>query len=244
MSDALSALTGNADLLYSQQVKKANSELGKDQFLQMLITQLQNQDPLAPSGDTEMIAQMAQFSALEAMTNLVSSFSQTQAYSMIGKGVIATVRDSASGIVREIGGRVDSAGLKDGRAYVMVGDALVWADDISQVFDDSVLTGDLSSILAGASMVGKYVRAEVGSGEAKQLVEGPVLRMSLSDGNLFLILQTEDGEQRILLAQVTEISNEPFPVVPETPEDPEGAIPGIPEGDLPEPPEEIPGGAD
>jgi flagellar basal-body rod modification protein FlgD len=50
------------------------SDLDKDMFLQLLVLQMQNQDPLQPVENTEMIAQLAQFSALEAMTNLQDEF--------------------------------------------------------------------------------------------------------------------------------------------------------------------------
>ena len=48
-------------------------ELGKQAFLELLILQLQNQDPLAPIDNGAMLGQLAQFSALEAMTNLNDS---------------------------------------------------------------------------------------------------------------------------------------------------------------------------
>jgi flagellar basal-body rod modification protein FlgD len=52
----------------------ASNELGKDVFLQLLVLQMQNQDPLSPLENTEMVAQLAQFSALEAATNLNEQF--------------------------------------------------------------------------------------------------------------------------------------------------------------------------
>src|SRR5690606_36390634 len=50
------------------------SDLDKDMFLQLLVLQMQNQDPLQPVENTEMIAQLAQFSALEAMNTLQEEF--------------------------------------------------------------------------------------------------------------------------------------------------------------------------
>jgi len=49
-------------------------ELGRDAFLQLLVLQLRNQDPLDPQSNEAMLAQLAQFSALEQQTNLNDNF--------------------------------------------------------------------------------------------------------------------------------------------------------------------------
>ena len=63
--------------IYKQAQRKAPSNnLGKDEFLKILMVQLQNQDPLNPMEDKEFIAQMAQFSTLEQITNMSSNFAK------------------------------------------------------------------------------------------------------------------------------------------------------------------------
>jgi flagellar basal-body rod modification protein FlgD len=52
---------------------RSGDTLGKDAFLQLLVTQLQYQDPLDPQDNSEYVAQLAQFSALEQMTNVAES---------------------------------------------------------------------------------------------------------------------------------------------------------------------------
>jgi flagellar basal-body rod modification protein FlgD len=57
--------------LKNQAVQKSKSDvLGKDDFLRILMTQLQNQDPMNPMQDKDFIAQMATFTSLEQMTNM------------------------------------------------------------------------------------------------------------------------------------------------------------------------------
>ncbi|MBX8491519.1 flagellar hook assembly protein FlgD [Pseudomonas cichorii] len=76
----------------------SSEALGKDAFLQLLVTQMKNQNPLDPQDNTQFVAQLAQFSSLESMQNLTStvdsiatsykSSQALQASSLVGRSVI------------------------------------------------------------------------------------------------------------------------------------------------------------
>jgi flagellar basal-body rod modification protein FlgD len=61
---------------------KVGNQLGKDEFLKILMTQLSNQDPLNPMQDREFISQMATFSSLEQMVNMNEALSNLQSGQM------------------------------------------------------------------------------------------------------------------------------------------------------------------
>ncbi|MDR1302008.1 MAG: flagellar hook assembly protein FlgD [Treponema sp.] len=82
------------------QGKNPQQNLGKDDFLKILIAQLSYQDPTAPMEDKEFIAQMAQFSTLDQMTSMATDFSRlaaivsgSEATGALGKSVEVAVGD-------------------------------------------------------------------------------------------------------------------------------------------------------
>lgn len=90
----------------SSSAPASTDNLGKEDFLQLLVTQLNNQNPLDPQDNGEFVAQLAQFSSLESLQNLngtldslVSSYQSSQALqasSLVGRSVIV---ESASALV-------------------------------------------------------------------------------------------------------------------------------------------------
>jgi flagellar basal-body rod modification protein FlgD len=97
--------------------------LGKDDFLKLMVAQMKNQDPMNPSDDKDNIAQMAQFSSLEQITNLAAATQQladrmslTQNVGLLGHNVTYKGADGTS-----VSGTVDGLDLaNDGSAKLSV----------------------------------------------------------------------------------------------------------------------------
>lgn len=92
----------NTSSLYAgANVAGANSTLNQNDFLKLLVSQIQYQDPLNPKSNTDMAAQMAQFTSLSQATASSSSLSMLQANSLIGSSVTVQIdsKNSTSGLV-------------------------------------------------------------------------------------------------------------------------------------------------
>lgn len=97
------------------------SELGKSDFLKLMVLQLQNQDPLEPLSNEEFIAQLAQFNSLEQMQNLnetMESLGSVQLLantaSLIGRNVSAMVDGY------QVDGTVSQVKFADGETYLIM----------------------------------------------------------------------------------------------------------------------------
>ncbi|WP_432661943.1 flagellar hook capping FlgD N-terminal domain-containing protein [Wukongibacter baidiensis] len=99
---------------------KANDELGQEEFLNLLMTQLKYQDPLEPMDDTEFIAQLAEFSALEQMQAMNGYLNSMQTSSMMGKTVTFNTIDNSTGLPILEEGTVESIVYKNGKSYLIV----------------------------------------------------------------------------------------------------------------------------
>ncbi len=114
--------------------RKLGSELGKEDFLMLLVTQMQYQDPLEPTDNTEYVTQLAQFSELEAMQNLNETANVSTAYSLVGKEVVIQ-HENSTGDVIEFQGTVQYVTIQNGEAYVTVDGERYPYSEVVQVID-------------------------------------------------------------------------------------------------------------
>ncbi len=186
------------DYLESQRTTK--STLGQEEFLEILCAQLANQDPLEPSDNGEFIAQMAQFSALEAMSEMSAGFMASQAYSMIGKYVY--VQDGSDLVYGKVGGVV----TEDGVNYLMIGDQYYVASNVTGVIDPAAVEGDLDEqILQSANLIGKTITAQItNEDKTTTTICGVVEKLVVQDGAVYAVVD----DTNIPISSITEISNQ------------------------------------
>lgn len=191
------------------QKQTGSSELGKDAFLKLLITQLQNQDPTKPMDDKEFIAQMAQFSSLEQMQNMTTAMgnllemqkqSQLMDYkSFIGNEVewhelTEELDDEGNYIVNEGTGIVEQLRFVDGNPVFVLEDGTeINPGNISSVFNSSNSTSSNNGIaenplVQASRLIGQTVNYEVDGEFIEAVIESvstnnTLIEYMLSNGN-------------------------------------------------------------
>lgn len=103
-------------------------QLGKMDFLQLLVTQLRYQDPLNPIDDREFMAQLAQFSALEQMTENVRWARMSHALNMVGRDVTYWSSDGGLQV-----GTVQSVRMDAGEPILSLGTRDILLDQVIEV---------------------------------------------------------------------------------------------------------------
>lgn len=122
-------------------INPTGSTLGYDQFLQLLCAEMQYQDPLEPTSNTDYVAQMATFSQLEATLSLSESQANANASELVGKQVILKVTSETTGQTTYVDGRVDYVMYQNGEAFLSVNDQLYPASCLDTVADTEYYEG-------------------------------------------------------------------------------------------------------
>jgi flagellar basal-body rod modification protein FlgD len=136
------AIDSDGNLIQSQNyynstssTTSSNDTLDKDAFLQLLVAEMQYQDPLEPSSNTDYIAQLATFSQVESMNNMQLTYQQSQGADLVGKAVIMKT-ESSSGESGYICGRVDYMVTENSKVYLSINGSLYDIDDLDTVLEE------------------------------------------------------------------------------------------------------------
>lgn len=187
-----------------------NQEMGKDTFMQLLVTQLQYQDPLNPMDNQEMMAQMAQFTALEQMMNVAKGVEKQLAHSMVGSFVQYQVKDDNGQMAYNLG-KVDYVKMQGGETLLGIGEHEVKLSDILQVVDSSNIQTNSSAFELLGKTVQAVIEAEGQTPGIKEntIIEGEVLQVVMKDGEPHVVVGTGKDKVELALDKVQNIIESP-----------------------------------
>ncbi|USK71647.1 flagellar hook assembly protein FlgD [Peribacillus asahii] len=207
MTKVDTAIDSSLYLANKKEERKPGNNLGKDDFLKLLITQLQNQDPSSPMDNSQFIAQMAQFSTLEQMVNIGSKIDDLVAMkqqesllnysSFVGKEVTWHAVEESEGseaepTIKEGTGVIQSIQFKnDTVTFILEDGTKLEPGNISQINNTTGTASAASSnsLIAGSELIGKVVTWKNDEGtESSSLVKSVLLnngklQYELADGS-------------------------------------------------------------
>jgi len=193
---------------------KKQSELGKDEFLKLMVAQMNNQNPLEPQGNGEFIAQLAQFSTVEGITNLNTSVSSILSGSQSSQALQASTLVGRKVIVDTDKVKVDTSADFKGALNLTASSPNVWVNvyDTTGNQVNRLNLGQQSSGLVnftwnGTDANGKKLDAGTYRFEAQASVDGKTeaMKTSLPANVDSVTLGQNGGEMTINLAGVGSI---------------------------------------
>jgi len=202
----------------------SSTVLGKDDFLQLMITKLQYQDPLNPTTDEDFIAQLAQFSSLEQMSNIADAIESSNQWDYLQMQSLNNVMSSnliGKEVTADFSGVYFDGDSKPEVSYTLTQDASKVVFEIRDANDTLVRTLTAKDVAAGSTSIewdgnnttgnkvddGYYTVTataydSAGESFAPSLkLVGEVTGITYRDGSAFLIVNGTE----IALGDVTEI---------------------------------------
>lgn len=116
----------------SKSKEKNSSGIDSDAFLTLLVAEMQNQDPLEPTSNTEWISQYATFTEVSEIQEIGNDMQSVKAQDLVGEHVIMKVT-SSSGNTDYVTGQVDYVTYEEGKAYLSINGSLYSIDDLDTV---------------------------------------------------------------------------------------------------------------
>jgi flagellar basal-body rod modification protein FlgD len=196
VNSVVSSATNSSTL--SSATAVGSSELDMSTFLNLLVTQLENQDPTNPMSDSDFYAQIAQLGTVQGINTMTASMDNQQAVSLIGKTVTAVEpQDSDNvGTNQTITGVVQSVTVTDGVSYIGIQDS---DGNIVKVTTSAIQSVgpavDISSAadLIGQTVSGAYASTNSAGTTTYTAVTGTVVGAFVQNGQAMLSVEDSSG---------------------------------------------------
>jgi flagellar basal-body rod modification protein FlgD len=208
MDMADSTVSGTSDLLRSMGLSGTSGtvsgteeqNLTMDDFFQLMVAQLQNQDMFNPTDNTEFISQMAQFSMVSALTDMQELTSVTYSLSLIGKqATVAFVTDT--GELQSLTGVVEGVNLYNGAAEVVINGEAYGIANVMSVGTNTGASGE-SLLASNAGLIGMIAAVMRATDTGVETVRGVIEQLKLVDDELWAYI----GGNAYRLSELAELS--------------------------------------
>ena len=214
-------VNGNLEYTYTDnstknQVSSNGSVLGYDQFLQLLCAEMQYQDPLEPTSNTDYVAQMATFSQLEATLAATQTQQNNMANAIVGKHVILKVTSETTGNTSFVEGKVDYVMYENGKVFLSVNDNLYPLDSLDTVADTEyyeaiTLAKTFTEMIEALPSVDNLtVSYKIGIEQLREIYEGMTSYQQkfVSDESLVTLKEYEEKMKELVKVQEAEKDSE------------------------------------
>jgi flagellar basal-body rod modification protein FlgD len=205
------AVDGISDFVKSNAIaatQKSEQELSMDDFFQLMVAQLQNQDMFSPMDNTQFLNQMAQFSMVNAMSDMAELSSVSYSTSLIGKIATVAFVDS-SGEMRSDRGLIESVNLFNGQAEVVIGGEPYALSNVMTI-DSPARENDLP-LIESAHLIGKtaLVMHSLDTGNV-EVIQGVIESIKLVDDEAQALI----NGRSFPLKEITTLSETPAASAP------------------------------
>lgn len=194
-----------------QETRTYSNNLDKDAFLNLLVTQMRNQNPLEPMDNTQFIAQMAQFSALEQAQNTNKTVKTDSAYNLVDKLVKASYVDEKTKETRDIAGVATMVRVDGDKIYLKVAGKEVLYETVKEVtnqissYEQMTTINQNFKMSSAFNLIGKDVKAKVpkdDTGKNFEEVAGKVSGVRMANGSIY----AQIGEKEVLIETVYQVN--------------------------------------
>ena len=207
---AVNSVTSDSDYLKVTTERTTDSALDKDAFMNLLVTQMKYQDPLNPMDNQQMMAQLAQFSAVEQMMNVAQTVEKQLANGMIGKHVSYQYDNTETGQTEYLVGKVDYVKTSNGDILLGIGDKEIGVKDVQQVIDSANINSNTSAFeLISKTVQGVITQKDSAGVNEDVVIEGEVLGIRMKDQTPYLIIGTGESKVEIDFNNVQNIVEKP-----------------------------------